>query len=115
MRGIVGTIGMIAWGGLFVVSQAQQGPPSSKLAGKELAGKKLFLQRCSVCHMPPLGPPGEEGESYGPKLLGYVKDAATETRAREFIRNGSPRMPGFQYGLAAEEMENIIAYLKIFK
>ena len=115
MKRIIGMLAAFVLVGLFGGLQAQQGPPSSKLAGKELAGKKLFLQRCSVCHMPPLGPPGEEGESYGPKLLGYVKDTATETRAREFIRNGSPRMPGFQYGLAAEEIENIIAYLKVFK
>lgn len=97
-------------------ASAQKSPPTSKLAGKELAGKKLFLQRCSVCHMPPLNEQDDpKSQPYGPKLNGYVKDAATEERVRQAIRNGTPRMPGFQYGLTAEEIENIVAYLKIFK
>jgi hypothetical protein len=29
--------------------------------------------------------------------------------------NGTPRMPGFQYGLTKEEIETIITYLKVFK
>ena len=109
---ILGMIGLVVMGAVLPVWAQQTAPPPS---GKDLAGKKLFLQRCSICHMPPLGPPGEEGESYGPKLKGLVKDTPTETRAREFIRNGSPRMPGFQYGLTPEEIENIIAYLRVFK
>ncbi len=44
-----------------------------------------------------------------------VKDTATETRVREIIRNGTPRMPGFQYGLRPEEIEDIIAFLKVFQ
>ena len=110
---ILGMIGMVVVGGQLLALHAQQGPPSSKLSGKELAGKKVFLQRCSICHMPPLNDP--EGQPYGPKLSGFVKDAATETRARETIKNGTPRMPSFQYGLEQEQIDNIIAYLKIFK
>ena len=53
--------------------------------------------------MPPLNDP--EGQPYGPKLNGFVKDTATETRARETIRNGTPRMPGFQYGLEQEQID----------
>jgi hypothetical protein len=34
---------------------------------------------------------------------------------REFIRRGTPRMPGFQYGLTPEEIDSIIAYLKTVK
>ena len=109
---LFGMIGLVVAVGAFPLL-AQQGPPSSKLSGKELAGKKLFLQRCSICHMPPLNEP--DGQPYGPKLNGFVKDTATETRARETIRNGTPRMPGFQYGLEQEQIDNIIAYLKIFK
>ena len=109
---LLGMIGLIVMAGVLP-SRAQQGPPSSKLSGKELAGKKLFLQRCSICHMPPLNEP--DGQPYGPKLNGFVKDTATETRARETIRNGTPRMPGFQYGLEQEQIDNIIVYLKVFK
>ena len=112
VKRLFGMIGLIVMAGVLPLL-AQQGPPSSKLSGKELAGKKLFLQRCSICHMPPLNDP--DGQPYGPKLNGFVKDMATETRARETIRNGTPRMPGFQYGLEQEQIDNIIAYLKVFK
>ena len=42
---LLGMIGLIVMAGVLPL-QAQQGPPSSKLSGKELAGKKVFLQRC---------------------------------------------------------------------
>ena len=86
------------------------------LSGRELAGKKLFLQRCSICHMPPLNEPDNpDPQPYGPKLNGFVRNAETEERARRAILNGTLRMPGFQYGLTKEEVETIITYLKVFK
>ena len=80
------------------------------------AGKKLFVQRCSVCHLPPLGvrtdPP------YARKLTGYMRGPESEARAREVIRKGTagtPGMPGFQYTLEPEQIDDIIAYLKTLK
>ena len=87
-----------------------------ELSQRELAGKKLFLQRCSICHLPPLNEPGDpDPQPYGPKLNGFVRNTETENRARQAILNGTTRMPGFQYGLTREEIENIIVYLKTFK
>src|SRR3989304_429699 len=58
--------------GFLLPLQAQQ--PSPKLSGKELAGKKLFLQRCSLCHMPALNEPWDpDPQPYGPKLNGFVQ------------------------------------------
>ena len=95
---------------------AQQPAQTPPLSERELAGKKLFLQRCSICHMPPLNTPQDpDPKPYGPKLNGFVRDQATEDRARQAILNGTPRMPGFQYGLTKEEIETIIGYLKVFK
>ena len=86
------------------------------LSERELAGKKLFLQRCSLCHMPPLNEPDNpDPQPYGPKLNGFVRNTETEERARRAILNGTLRMPGFQYGLTREEVETIITYLKVFK
>ncbi len=80
------------------------------------AGKKLFVQRCSVCHLPPLGvrtdPP------YARKLAGYMKGPESEARARDVIRkgtSGTPGMPGFQYTLEPEQIDEIIAYLNTLK
>ena len=92
------------------------GAQTAELSGKELAGKKLFLQRCSICHMPPLNTPEDpDPKPYGPKLNGFVRDQATEERARKAILTGTPRMPGFQYGLTKDEIETILGYLKVFK
>ena len=95
---------------------AQQASRTPQLSERELAGKKLFLQRCSICHMPPLNTPEDpDPKPYGPKLNGFVRDQATEDRARQAILNGTPRMPGFQYGLSKGEIDLIIGYLKVFK
>lgn len=92
---------------------AAQTPPLSE---RELAGKKLFLQRCSLCHLPPLNEPQDpDPQPFGPKLNGFVRNTETEERARRAILNGTLRMPGFQYGLTREEVETIILYLKAFK
>jgi mono/diheme cytochrome c family protein len=100
----------------LAVAAPQLPAQSPQSADRELAGKKLFLQRCSICHLPPLNEPANpDPQPYGPKLNGFVKDAATENRARQAILNGTPRMPGFQYGLTRDEIENIIVYLKTFK
>ncbi len=90
------------------------------LSQRELAGKKLFLQRCSICHFAPL--PGAPriaafggDKPIGPLLNGYVEGPETEARAREIIRKGTPQMPGFQYGLNSEEIDELIAYMKTMR
>jgi mono/diheme cytochrome c family protein len=89
---------------------------AQQLSESELAGKKLFLQRCSVCHMPaPSQLHLPELPTYGPKLEGFIMDANTENRARSAIRDGTTRMPGFRYGLTETDMDQIVLYLKIFK
>jgi mono/diheme cytochrome c family protein len=94
----------------------QQSVLAQQLSESELAGKKLFLQRCSVCHMPaPSQLHLPELPTYGPKLEGYITDTNTENRMRTVIRDGTTRMPGFRYGLTETDMDYIVTYLKIFK
>jgi mono/diheme cytochrome c family protein len=80
------------------------------------SGKKLFVQRCSVCHLPPLGVVKEN--PYARVLNGYMRGPESVARAREVIRKGTAGtqgMPGFQYTLEPEQIENIIAYLNTLK
>lgn len=99
---------------------AQQGAGAASWSADELAGKKLFLQRCSFCHLPQRPLPRE---TIGPSLVGlFQRGSVTETepRVREMIlqgRRGGPGvgMPGFQYGLEPSEIDKIIAYLKTLK
>jgi mono/diheme cytochrome c family protein len=86
---------------------------AAKLSGEERRGEGLFLQRCSLCHLPrklKFGSP----PVIGPDLSGQFKDAAPDQMKtlRGFILKGGPDMPGFQYGLEPKEIDDLIAYLK---
>jgi len=80
---------------------------------QESRGEGLFLQRCSLCHLPrklKFGSP----PVVGPNLTGLFKEADADQQKflRGFILKGDPKMPGFQYGLEANEVDDLIAYLK---
>ncbi len=86
---------------------------AGKLSEVERRGEGLFLQRCSICHLPrnlKFGSP----PVIGPSLGGQFKDAAPDQMKilRGFILKGGPDMPGFQYGLEPKEVDDLIAYLK---
>jgi len=51
----------------------------------------------------------------GPDLKGVFNKNLSPTDEELLmnqIRKGSPNMPGFQYGLDAKEMEDLVAFLK---
>jgi mono/diheme cytochrome c family protein len=84
-----------------------------KLSDDARRGEGLFLQRCSLCHLPrklKFGSP----PVIGPSLSGQFKDATPDQMKvlRGFILKGGPDMPGFQYGLEPKEVDDLIAYLK---
>lgn len=82
-------------------------PPS--LSEDALAGWKLFVQRCAICH-DALGQPSYPA-TLGP-VLGQtsIRELGEET-VREIIMVGSVRMPGWQYTLSQEQIGQVIAYL----
>ena len=97
------------------VSAAQA--PASALNPQQRTGRRLFLQNCSLCHLSrddnPKSP--EKGSAYGGDLAGLFKGQRPmpDEAVQAFILRGLPKkMPGFQYGLKLEEINNIIAYLK---
>lgn len=102
---------LVAGSGGFTQVFAQSSGGSGGLSEVEMKGKGMFQQRCSLCHLPRKY---DNDNTYGPKL-----NAATvtgkEAVVKEFIRRGSPNMPGFQYGLTPEEIDSILAYLKTVK
>ena len=88
-------------------------PAAEKLSEEARRGEGLFLQRCSLCHLPrklKFGSPAV----IGPSLSGQFKDASADQMKilRGFILKGGPDMPGFQYGLEPKEVDDLIAYLK---
>lgn len=90
--------------------QAQDAYRKGSLTDAEFNGKKMFQQRCSVCHTPLM----DDGRTYGPALSSQTV-TGKEPIIREFIRRGTTRMPGFQYGLQPQELDDIITYLKTVK
>ncbi|HWF13561.1 MAG TPA: cytochrome c [Candidatus Acidoferrales bacterium] len=102
----------------FTVLRAQNKPSAvvpgaAKLSAEATRGEGLFLQRCSICHLPrklKFGSP----PVIGPSLTGQFKSATPDQMKvlRGFILKGGPDMPGFQYGLEPNEVEDLIAFLK---
>ena len=92
---------------LFLPSAFAQVPTSnSPLSEMEKTGRKLFLQRCEICHLSP------NGKTLGPLLDGKLVAKRGDAAVRKQIMNGSAGMPGFQYGLEPAEIDKIIAFLK---
>jgi mono/diheme cytochrome c family protein len=108
MRGRV--LAMLVPGMLLWMPLHAQTASKSSLSEAELNGKKMFQQRCSICHTPPV--PGSN--TYGP-MLSQDLVVEKEDAIRAFIMKGTAKMPGFQYGLEPKVIDEIIAYLKTVK
>lgn len=102
---------------------AQSRPTSASAtspSGREKAGKYLFLQRCSLCHLAPYSKtvnwtePDAVPPPIGPRLAGSLNmtRAEEEKAVRDFILKGSRDMPGWQYALDANQIDELIDYLK---
>ena len=84
------------------------------------AGKKVFDQNCSLCHLPnqtenKIGP-GLKG-LFKMKELPYSHKPVTETNVQEQIEKGNAEgkpmpMPAFGSKLSKADISNVIAYLK---
>ena len=94
---------MVAWSAPVALDQQ----PADNLTDQQKLGRQVFAQSCGVCHLPPsLG-----AKTYGPPLN---KDAGGGDNdvIREFVENGTPRMPAFKYYLKPAEIDAIISYVR---
>jgi mono/diheme cytochrome c family protein len=90
---------------------AQNSGDSKALSKTEKAGEKLFLQRCSLCH---LGY-AYRYVTYGPPLHQELIAERGEKAVQTKIMDGSVLMPAWKYSLTSTDVDNIIAYLKTVK
>ncbi len=108
--------GLFSLGAVRAAAQNKPAAPpaaAEKLSDQTRRGEGLFLQRCSICHLPrklKFGSP----PVIGPSLNGQFRDASPEQMKvlRGFILKGGPDMPGFQYGLESKDIDDLIEYLK---
>jgi mono/diheme cytochrome c family protein len=78
-------------------------PPA--LSETELEGRRLLVQRCAYCH--------DQGARMMAPWLDRERIAtAGEQNFREKILKGSRGMPGWQYALEPQQIDQIIAFLK---
>jgi len=84
---------------------AQQ--PVDSLNEQQRLGRQVLAQACGVCHLPP----ARNARTYGPQL-NKGAGGGDEAVVREYILNGTPRMPSFKYFLQPAEIDAIVAYVK---
>jgi mono/diheme cytochrome c family protein len=116
IAGVLGLGSFFPGGTAYLAAQSKPAatlPGAEKLNEQEKRGEGLFLQRCSLCHLPrklKFGSP----PVVGPSLSGQFKDATPDQQKilRGFILKGGPDMPGFQYGLEPKEVDDLVAFLK---
>ena len=77
------------------------------LNDQQRLGRQIVAQACGVCHLPP----ARNARTYGP-LLTKGAGGGDESVVREYILNGTPRMPSFKYFLQPAEIDAVVAYLK---
>jgi len=99
-----------AWLGLFALAVSSQGAlaqQAGNLTEQQQMGRQVFAQSCGVCHLPP----SMGAKTYGP-VLHKEAGGGDDDVMREFITNGTPRMPAFKHYLKPNEIEAIIAYVR---
>jgi mono/diheme cytochrome c family protein len=93
--------------GLFVLTASATGAAAQNLTEQQVMGRQVFAQSCGVCHLPPsLG-----AKTYGP-ALNKEAGGGDDDVMREFITNGTPRMPAFKFYLKPDQIEAIISYMR---
>jgi mono/diheme cytochrome c family protein len=90
----------------LTLSAQESNTKAPELDKTQMLGRRIFQQRCGVCHTQPTASP-----MYGITLNKELVDG-NEDMIRDYIRNGSRRMPGFKYGLEPAEIDAIVEYLK---
>jgi mono/diheme cytochrome c family protein len=82
-----------------------------ELTDSQREGRRLFQQKCAVCHVPSypgattLGPGLPDDLFQGP--VSAVRDAITNG-----LYDQSVTMPGWKYTLSSKQIDDIIRYLK---
>jgi mono/diheme cytochrome c family protein len=87
--------------------KALTAPPAVPEAA--VRGRAVWVQQCAWCH-DGVGQPNYK--TMGPWLSADLLKTPGEDKVRAYIGKGSARMPGFQYALKPQQMDELIAYLK---
>jgi mono/diheme cytochrome c family protein len=84
-----------------------QGAPDASFNDTQREGLRLFSQSCGVCHTLVQ----QRTRQYGP-VLSRETLGGDEELIREYIGNGTPRMPGFRFHFEPTQINAIVQYIK---
>ena len=81
---------------------------------QQKSGEAIFQLNCTLCHVFS-GDKKRFGVQASTELIGlFKKPGITDDGVRQFILSGLPgRMPSFRHSLAAWELDDLVAYLRI--
>ena len=87
--------------------------PSSQpaLSSPQQEGRRIFQQKCAVCHLP-LTPADGSGDPYARRLRKSLVDGKEDSVRRVIADGTGPRMPGWKYTLRADQIDALVSYLK---
>jgi mono/diheme cytochrome c family protein len=103
-------IGLALFQAISLPLRAQQSS-GAPLTDAQKDGRRIFQQRCAVCHTLPT----VVSKRYGPALYKEIVED-NEDNIRDAILEGREGlMPGFKYGLTRAEIDSVIEYLKTVK
>jgi mono/diheme cytochrome c family protein len=83
------------------------GAPDAAYSDAQREGLRLFSQSCGVCHTQIQ----QRTRQYGP-VLSRDTLGGDEEAMRDFIGNGTPRMPGFRFNFEPAQIDAIVRYIK---
>ena len=90
--------------------------PGRPTTDQQMSGEAFFYQNCTFCHEHSNAKRRLIPQFLGPTLVGLYESRPelSDDYVRALVRMGIPtRMPGFQYTLTSQEIDDLIAYLKI--
>jgi mono/diheme cytochrome c family protein len=93
--------------GVLWVSSASAQQAGDNLNETQRHGRQLLAQSCGVCHLPTV----IGARTFGPPLNKNA-GGGDDNIMREYITNGTPRMPSFRHYLKDDEINAIISYVR---
>ena len=96
-------------------AKTDQKKTTSKSSGSAAQGKEVFEQKCAICHFA-----DSASRKIGPGLKGISKrgtftvnnNKVTDETLKKWIENGDSLMPPFKDVLEAQQIKDVIAYVK---
>jgi mono/diheme cytochrome c family protein len=98
---------IIVWTAASASGAFAQAAPDASFNDTQREGLRLFSQSCGVCHTVVQ----QRTKQYGP-VLSRETLGGDEELIREYIGNGTPRMPGFRYYFEPAQIGSIVSYIK---